>query len=74
MDGVLRPGVSSATFQYLAAYVWRRVARWYRCKHPGISRRSTAAATAAADGSPGAGDWRMFDAGQVTTTRYHRDR
>ena len=34
-----RPGVSSATFQYLSAYVWRRVASWIRRKHPGISRK-----------------------------------
>ena len=34
-----RPGVSSETFQYLSAYVWRRVAGWIRRKHPGISRK-----------------------------------
>ena len=28
-----RPGVSSATFQFLDAYVWRRVAGWIRRKH-----------------------------------------
>ncbi|MDP4505312.1 group II intron maturase-specific domain-containing protein [Nonomuraea turcica] len=28
-----RPGVSSATFQYLSSYVWKRVIKWIRRKH-----------------------------------------
>ena len=34
-----RPGVSSVTFQYLDAYVWRRVIGWICRKHAGISRK-----------------------------------
>jgi len=34
-----RPGVSSATFQYLSSYVWGQVMKWLRCKHRRISRK-----------------------------------
>lgn len=32
-----RHGVSKATFGYLRAYVWRRVVKWLRRKHPGAN-------------------------------------
>ena len=48
-----RPGVSSATFQYLSAYVWRRVIRLAAPQTPpDHAGRTSAAATAAADGGP----------------------
>ena len=28
-----RPGVSSATFQYLSSYAWKRVIIWLKSKH-----------------------------------------
>ena len=65
-----RPGVSSATFQYLAAYVWRRVARWIRRKHPGISRKEFRRRYCGGGWQPRGRELALFDAGQVTTTRY----
>ena len=32
-----RHGSSSATFDYLRAFTWRRVVNWLRRKHPGIN-------------------------------------
>ena len=32
-----RHGVSSATFHYLDLFAWRRVTRWLRKRHPGIT-------------------------------------
>src|SRR5205814_7750000 len=34
---LLQPGVSSAVFQYLSAYAWRRVIGWLRRKHRRIT-------------------------------------
>jgi hypothetical protein len=34
-----RPGVSSATFGYLGHYLWWKVGRWLRRKHPQTTRR-----------------------------------
>ena len=58
-----RPGVSSTTFQYLSAYVWRRVLAGSDASTPGSRGRNSAAATAAADGGPGAGNWRCSTPG-----------
>ena len=65
-----RSGVSSATFQYLAAYVWRRVASWIRRKHPGISRKEFRRRYCGGGWQPRGRELALFDAGQVTTTRY----
>jgi hypothetical protein len=66
-EGVIRVnqwlGVSSTTFQYLSAYVWRRVAGWSRHKTRGSRGGSSAAATATADGGPGARSWRCSTPG-----------
>ncbi len=65
-----RPGVSSATFQYLSAYVWRRVASWIRRKHPGISRKEFRRRYCDGGWQPRGRELALFNAGQVTTTRY----
>jgi RNA-directed DNA polymerase len=65
-----RPGVSSATFQYLGAYVWRRVARWIRRKHPGISRKEFRRRYCGGGWQPRGRELALFNAGTVTTTRY----
>ena len=65
-----RPGVSSATFQYLGAYVWRRVARWIRRKHPGITRKEFRRRYCDGGWQPRGRELALFQAGQVTTTRY----
>jgi len=65
-----RPGVSSATFQYLSAYVWHRVAGWIRRKHPGISRREFRRRYCDGGWQPRGQEIALFNAGLVTTTRY----
>jgi RNA-directed DNA polymerase len=65
-----RPGVSSATFQYLSAYVWRRVAGWIRRKHPGISRKEFRRRYCGGGWQPRGRELALFNAGTVTTTRY----
>ena len=65
-----RPGVSSTTFQYLSAYVWRRVARWIRRKHPGISRKELRRRYCGGGWWPRGRELALFNAGLVTTTRY----
>lgn len=65
-----RPGVSSATFQYLSAYAWRRVAGWIRRKHPGISRREFRRRYCDGGWQPRGQEIALFNAGLVTTTRY----
>jgi len=65
-----RPGVSSTTFQYLSAYVWRRVARWIRRKHPGISRKEFRRRYCGGGWQPRGRELALFHAGLVTTTRY----
>jgi len=65
-----RPGVSSKTFQYLSAYVWRRVAGWIRRKHPGISRGEFRRRYGDGGWWPRGQELALFNAGLVTTTRY----
>jgi len=65
-----RPGVSSKTFQYLSAYVWRRVARWIRRKHPGISRKEFRRRYCGGGWWPRGQELVLFNTGLVTTTRY----
>ena len=36
-----RHGVSAATFRYLDSFVWRRVTRWLRKRHLGITGRTS---------------------------------
>jgi RNA-directed DNA polymerase len=65
-----RPGVSSATFQFLDAYVWRRVAGWIRRKHPGISRKDFRRRYCDGGWWPRGQDTELFHTGVVRTTRY----
>ena len=64
-----RHGVSSATFGYLDAYTWRRVTRWIRLRHDGITwavlrRRYLNGWRPVEDGV------QLFDTRTVTVTRY----
>ena len=65
-----RPGVSSGTFQFLDAYVWRRVAGWIRRKHPGISRKDFRRRYCDGGWWPRGQDRELFRTGVVRTTRY----
>ena len=47
-----RYGCSSATFNYLRAYTWKRVFGWLRRKHRHTLGSNSAAATPATDGGP----------------------
>jgi RNA-directed DNA polymerase len=64
-----RPGVSSQTFNYLRAYIWQRVVRWLRRKHPKTNwrwlRRRYLPGWWPTDGTTV-----LFDPGSVSTTRY----
>ncbi|MDQ3294749.1 MAG: hypothetical protein M3527_09930 [Actinomycetota bacterium] len=64
-----RGGVSSRTFNYLRAYVWRRVVRWLRRKHRKASwrwlRRHYLPGW-----WPTHGTTVLFNPGAVRTTRY----
>ena len=58
-----RPGVSSTTFQYLSPTSGAGWLDGSAASTPGSRGRSSAAATATADGSPGAGNWRCSTPG-----------
>jgi RNA-directed DNA polymerase len=64
-----RHGASKTTFNYLAAFAWRRVVCWLRHKHPRASwkklRRSYLPGW-----RPTEGEAVLFDASAVTVTRY----
>jgi RNA-directed DNA polymerase len=67
--GYFRHGASKATFQYLNAFVWRRVWCWLRRKHPRgtwkeLRRRYFA------ERWPSEGETRLFNPGTVAVTRY----
>ena len=65
-----RPGVSSVTFQYLDAYVWRRVIGWICRKHAGISRKELRRRYCDGGWWPKGQDTELFHTGVVRTTRY----
>jgi RNA-directed DNA polymerase len=65
-----RPGVSSVTFQYLSAYVWRRVIGWICRKHRGISRKELRRRYCGGGWWPGGQERVLFKTGSVSTTRY----
>jgi RNA-directed DNA polymerase len=64
-----RHGVSKATFNYLRAFVWRRVVSWLRRKHPRMSweqlRRRYLPAW-----WPAQGETMLLDPARVPVTRY----
>jgi RNA-directed DNA polymerase len=65
-----RPGVSSVTFQYLDAYVWRRVIGWIRRKHRGITRKELRRRYCGGGWWPRGQERELFKTGLVRTTRY----
>ena len=65
-----RPGVSSVTFQFLDAYVWRRVIGWIRRKHPRITRKELRRRYCDGGWWPRGQDRELFHTGVVRTTRY----
>ncbi len=66
-----RPGVSSIAFGYLRAFTWRRVIRWLRRKHHGITWKQLRRRFCGADRWwPADGDVVLFNPGSVRTTRY----
>jgi RNA-directed DNA polymerase len=64
-----RYGVSKATFNYLRAFVWHRVVRWLRRKHPGITWKQLRRRHLSG-WWPTAGEVRLFNPGAVAVTYY----
>jgi len=65
-----RPGVSSATFQYLGAFTWRRVIGWLRRKHPRITWKELRRRYCDCGWSPTENEVTLFNAAAVRTSRY----
>ncbi len=65
-----RPGVSSATFQYLSSYAWGQVMKWLRRKHRRINRKDLRRRHCAGGWWPAGDERTLFDPGKVRTTRY----
>ncbi|MFC4016311.1 group II intron reverse transcriptase/maturase [Nonomuraea purpurea] len=65
-----RPGVSSATFQYLGDYVWKRVVRWLYRKHSRFRWKDFRRRYCAGGTWPVSDKRALFDPGKVRTTRY----
>ncbi|MGW7578490.1 reverse transcriptase domain-containing protein [Streptomyces sp. NPDC054765] len=65
-----RPGVSSATFQYLSSYTWSQVMKWLRRKHHRINRRDLRRRYCGGGWWPSGEERTLFDPGKVRTTRY----
>jgi RNA-directed DNA polymerase len=69
-EPIFRPGVSSATFQYLSSYTWGRVMKWLRRKHRRISRKDLRRRYCAGGWWPAGDERALFDPAKVRTTRY----
>ncbi|MFF7987565.1 group II intron reverse transcriptase/maturase [Streptomyces sp. NPDC007901] len=65
-----RPGVSSATFQYLRNYAWNQVMKWLRRKHHRINRKDLRCRYCNGGWWPSGAEVSLFDPGKVRTTRY----
>jgi RNA-directed DNA polymerase len=65
-----RPGVSSATFDYLRAYTWQRVIGWIRRKHRRMNWKELRRRYCGGGWWPADGKTTLFNPGQVHTTRY----
>ncbi|MCA1703175.1 MAG: group II intron reverse transcriptase/maturase [Actinobacteria bacterium] len=65
-----RPGVSSATFQYLRAFAWRRVIGWLRRKHPRITWKQLRRRYCPDGWWPTEDDVTLLNTAAVRTTRY----
>jgi RNA-directed DNA polymerase len=65
-----RPGVSSATFNYLAAITWRQVFAWLRRKHRRATWKYLRRRYCGGGWQPADGDTRLLHTGTISTTRY----
>ncbi|KUL36540.1 group II intron reverse transcriptase/maturase [Actinoplanes awajinensis subsp. mycoplanecinus] len=65
-----RPGVSNATFNYLASYTWWQVIRWIRRKHRDITWRQLRRIYCGGEWWITSGERELFHSGRVATTRY----
>jgi RNA-directed DNA polymerase len=65
-----QPGVSSAVFQYLSAYMWRRVMEWLRHKHHRITWKDLRRRYCDGQWWPASEDRELFNPAKVRTTRY----
>jgi RNA-directed DNA polymerase len=65
-----QPGVSSATFQYLSSYVWKRVFTWIRRKHRRSSWKELRRRYCGGQWWPASDKRVLFDPAKVRTTRY----
>jgi len=65
-----RPGVSSATFQYLSSYVWKRVMKWLKRKHRRTSWKELRRRYCDGRWWPASNQRELFDPAKVGTTRY----
>jgi RNA-directed DNA polymerase len=65
-----RPGVSSATFQYVSHYAWERVIGWLRRKHRRTNWKDLRRRYCGGEWWPSGEEITLFDLGKVTTTRY----
>jgi RNA-directed DNA polymerase len=65
-----RPGVSSATFQYLSSYTWRQVMKWIRRKHRRTTWKDLRQRYCAGGWWPASEERRLFNPAKVRTTRY----
>jgi RNA-directed DNA polymerase len=65
-----RPGVSSATFQYLSSYTWAQVMKWLRRKHSRIAWKRHRRLYCGGGWWPAGEELTLFDPGTVRTTRY----
>jgi len=66
-----RPGVSSATFQYLSSYIWARVIWWLRRKHPRMNWKDLRRRRfCGGRWWPSSEERELFNPAKVGTTRY----
>jgi RNA-directed DNA polymerase len=65
-----RPGVSSATFQYLSSYLWQQVIGWIRRKHRRINWKTLRRRYCDGRWWPTSEKGPLFNPATVTTTRY----
>lgn len=65
-----RPGVSNVAFCYLSHYVWMRVFRWIRRKHPGITWKQLRRRYCGGGWWPATEERELFNPAKVSTTRY----
>ncbi len=65
-----RPGVSNVAFCYLSHFVWMRVMRWIRRKHPGITWKRLRRRYCEGGWWPTTEEGELFNPAKVSTTRY----